>query len=130
MTDSSAADRRGGRHLVDILGVVLKDICGIAHGDPVYIGGAQRLEGVGKLEAIARLAEVSWHLHAVTLHPLTEFGLLEAAVSIYRAAPIWADQAAYRRMGLALEQLAQDSATAAKGEAPRGSILISSLAIQ
>lgn len=118
-------------HIVDILGAVLADIRGIAHDHPSYIGGPLRLEGVGKLEAIARLSEVTWHLHALTLQPPTEFGLLEAAVTVYRAAPIWADQTCYRTMALALEQLALDTAQVERGDkGPRGSILNSSLSIQ
>jgi hypothetical protein len=119
------------RNVLDILGCVLADIHGIAHGDPAYIGGPLRLQAVGKLEAIASLSEVTWHLHALTVQPLSEFGLLEAAVTIYRAAPIYADQAVYRRIGLALEQLAHDAARDERGDkVPRGSILNSSLAVQ
>ncbi|HZT04541.1 MAG TPA: hypothetical protein VFA39_19995 [Steroidobacteraceae bacterium] len=127
----AGASPLGPRDILNILGCVLADIRGIASHDPAYFGGPRRLDGVSRLEAIAVLTEASGHLHALTVQPLTEFGLLEAAVTVYRAAPIWADPKCYRTMGLALEQMAVDTAQAERGEkGPRGSILQSSLVVQ
>lgn len=130
-SDPARASPLGPRHILSMLGCVLADIQGIAAGDPAYVGGPLRLEGVGRLEALARLSEIVGHLHALTVQPLSEFGLLEAAVAVYRACGLWADQTCYRTMGLALEQLALDTAQDERGgKGPRGSILNSSLAVQ